>query len=324
MPKVSIVVPVYNVEDYIERCVNSILIQTLEDFELILVNDGSTDNSGDICENYAMKDSRIKVIHKENCGLSDARNAGIDISTGDYIGFVDSDDYVEDNMYELLYRACIDNNINLSMCGRFDVYGQEKIPAFTLDESKIWTSEQAIENLLMTNNIDSSTCDKLFRGMLFENTRFPEGKYNEDIFIVPNIIHEAKIMIHIGEAKYNYCHREGSITSESFSMKKLDLLEANEALNVLIDSCYPEMRPLADSFYYHSVVFLNSIIQSKNIRAEHYDSYISLKKLLKHNIYNILSDKHLDNVDKKKSLLILFNIYTPVEKLVLLTRKFRR
>ena len=323
MPKISIVVPVYNVEDYVERCINSILIQTLEDFELILVNDGSTDNSGDICEDYAIGDSRIKVIHKANSGLSDARNAGIDISTGDYIGFVDSDDYIEDNMYELLYRACIDNNINLSMCGRFDVFGQEKVPVFTLNESKIWTSEQAIENLLRSNNIDSSSCDKLFRGMLFENTRFPDGKYNEDIFIVPNIIHEAKIMIHIGEAKYNYCHRKGSITSESFSMKKLDLLEANEALSTLIDLNYPEMKPLADSFYYDSVVFLNSIIQSKNIKDEHYDSYLSLNKLLKHNIYNILSDRYLDSVVKTKSLLILFKIYSPIEKLVLLTRKIR-
>ena len=121
MPKISIIVPVYNVEKYLEKCVRSILAQTFTDFELILVDDGSPDSSGAMCDQFAEQDQRVKVIHKENGGLSDARNAGIEIATGEYLGFVDSDDYIADDMYELLYTNIV-KDADLSICGIYDVY----------------------------------------------------------------------------------------------------------------------------------------------------------------------------------------------------------
>lgn len=122
MPKISIIVPVYNVEKYLEKCVRSILAQTFTDFELILVDDGSPDSSGAMCDQFAEQDQRVKVIHKENGGLSDARNAGIEIATGEYLGFVDSDDYIADDMYELLYTNIVKEDADLSICGIYDVY----------------------------------------------------------------------------------------------------------------------------------------------------------------------------------------------------------
>lgn len=128
MPKISIIVPVYNVEKYLEKCVRSILAQTFTDFELILVDDGSPDSSGAMCDQFAEQDQRVKVIHKENGGLSDARNAGIEIATGEYLGFVDSDDYIADDMYELLYTNIVKEDADLSICGIYDVYeGKEPI-----------------------------------------------------------------------------------------------------------------------------------------------------------------------------------------------------
>ena len=128
MPKISIIVPVYNVEKYLEKCVRSILAQTFTDFELILVDDGSPDSSGAMCDQFAEQDQRVKVIHKENGGLSDARNAGIEIATGEYLGFVDSDDYIADDMYELLYTNIVKEDADLSICGIYDVYeGKEQL-----------------------------------------------------------------------------------------------------------------------------------------------------------------------------------------------------
>ena len=117
MPKISVIVPVYNVEKYLRKCIESILNQTFREFELILVDDGSTDSSGKICDEYALKDSRIKVIHKENGGASSARNAGLDVAKGEYIGFVDSDDWIEMDMYGELYRLIKENNTDISVCG---------------------------------------------------------------------------------------------------------------------------------------------------------------------------------------------------------------
>lgn len=122
MCEISIIVPVYKVEPYLRKCVDSILAQTFTDFEVILVDDGSPDNSGKICDEYASKDSRVRVIHKKNGGLSSARNAGIDVARGKYLGFVDSDDYIEKDMYELLYDNIVKEQADLSICGIYDVY----------------------------------------------------------------------------------------------------------------------------------------------------------------------------------------------------------
>ena len=122
--KISVIVPVYNVEQYLERCVDSIINQTYKNLEILLVNDGSTDNSGQLCDELAKKDDRIRVIHKENGGLSDARNVGIDEAEAELIGFIDSDDYIDEDMYETLYRQLRESNADLSMCGHYDVFHQ--------------------------------------------------------------------------------------------------------------------------------------------------------------------------------------------------------
>ena len=321
MPKISIIVPVYNVEEYIHRCIDSILAQTFTDFELILVNDGSPDQCGKICDEYAENDSRIKVIHKKNGGLSDARNAGLEIAQGEYIGFVDSDDFIESDMYEKLYNACIDNDVCLSMCARYDVYQNKKTSLFTLDAEELWTSDLAIGKFLMWDTIDSSACDKLIKRSLFNNIRFPIGRYNEDIYIIPRIIHHSGKIVHIGEPKYNYFHRLDSITTETYSDKKLDLLEACDILKNLIYKYYPNHKTRFESFYYRNLVFLNSIIQSKEIKRKNYNSYKLLYELLLKNIFKLLLNPYVDKMIKFKSILILLKIYSLTEKA---TKKLRK
>ncbi|MDP4142966.1 MAG: glycosyltransferase [Bacillota bacterium] len=211
--KLSIIVPVYNVEKYIHRCIDSILEQTFTDFELILVDDGSLDNSGRICNGYAGFDSRIKVIHKKNGGLSSARNAGLDIAQGEYIGFVDSDDWIEKDMYESLYNAMLKYDADVTICGRFVVKRDEITAISDSEEVQVFNRFEALYELILDdiNKINNFAWDKLYKKELFKDIRFPEGRYFEDIFTAYKILLAANKIVHIKSPKYYYFQREDSI-----------------------------------------------------------------------------------------------------------------
>ncbi|HDT8050800.1 TPA: glycosyltransferase, partial [Enterococcus faecalis] len=173
MPKISIIVPVYNVEKYLEKCVRSILAQTFTDFELILVDDGSPDSSGAMCDQFAEQDQRVKVIHKENGGLSDARNAGIEIATGEYLGFVDSDDYIADDMYETLYNQIVTYEAELATVGMIDVYENRESRLTDKKEIKILSQNEAIQAVLDSTDVYAYAVNKLYKKELFNKVRYP-------------------------------------------------------------------------------------------------------------------------------------------------------
>lgn len=216
MPKISVIVPVYKVEDYLNRCVDSILDQTYKDFELILVDDGSPDNCGQMCEGYAAKDSRVFVIHKKNGGLSDARNAGIEraLQNGcEYIVFIDSDDWVSDDYLEKLYDAAEQNGSDLAVCAIKNVY----------DES--WKGEDFKDEDLECETVDKLTAlkrirakwsfvvawNKLYKASIFNNVRYPVGKIHEDEYVIHRIIQECEKVTAISDKLYYYFHRGASI-----------------------------------------------------------------------------------------------------------------
>lgn len=315
MPHISIIVPIYNVEKYIIRCIESILNQTYRDFELILVNDGSLDGCGEICDNYAKEDKRIKVIHKENGGLADARNTGLDLATGDYVGFVDGDDYIENDMYEKLISACKHYKAKISMCGRYDIIEGRITKSFFFDEHKIWTAKEAVENSLTLSNIDSSACDKLFEKQLFYNYRFPYGKYNEDIYIMTHILSEAVRVVHIGECKYYYEHRENSITTESFSSKKMDVVDASKIVLDFVCIKYPDLVPKAKSLYFFVIINLLTSLQMNCSKRKYKQEYIALLKLVRVNILAILTNRYIDKRRKIICFLMATKTYTILNKL---------
>ena len=224
--KISIIVPVYNVEAYLERCVESILKQTYTNLEILLVNDGSTDKSGELCDKLALRDHRIRVIHKENGGLSDARNRGIDEASSNLIGFIDSDDYIDEDMYETLYRQMVASKADLSMCGHYDVYHQ--IPEKQVAEIKTWElmPEEAIKMVMEAKILSVTAVNKLYKKALFEQLRFRIGKIAEDAFIMVDLIHQCSKIVATNEKKYYYVHRENSITTQKFSLKFLNVIEA--------------------------------------------------------------------------------------------------
>lgn len=227
MCEISIIVPVYKVEKYLEKCVDSILAQTFTDFELILVDDGSPDRSGAMCDEYAQKDSRVRVIHKENGGLSSARNAGIDVAKGRYLGFVDSDDYIAADMYELLYQEITQSQADLAICGIYDVY-EGKDPVTKSVIHKTVSADEALLLILQGNNISVHAVNKLYRRELFQNLRYPEGKYHEDSFVIVDLLEMCQKVAINSQQKYFYYHRLGSINTEKFSDKQFEFIEAWE------------------------------------------------------------------------------------------------
>lgn len=218
MPRLSIIVPVYNVEKYIHKCVDSILNQTFTDFELILVDDGSPDNCGKICDEYAKKDNRVRVIHKENGGQSSARNKGLDIAIGEIVGFVDSDDIIDSNMYEDLIQYLDKNNLNIVCCDAYLVRGNRTRIRLLYDCNKIFIGTEAVcANLV--GRIDNAVWNKVYRKSIFDKVRFREGIVYEDVRIMHLLLYTAKNVGYISKPCYYYFKRKNSTIALSFNSK---------------------------------------------------------------------------------------------------------
>lgn len=231
MPKISIIVPVYNVEKYLEKCIESILNQSFTDFELILVDDGSTDNSGNICDTYKNKDNRVVVIHKENGGLSYARNKGIDISGGDYIGFVDSDDFINKEMYKILYENIILNQADISICKEKKFYEEDNIELNNTENEVVVDVLNSSEVLRKLDNIRTRfvySWNKLYKKELFEKIRYPENMIYEDEWLSPKLIYKSSKIAYIDRCLYYYRQRQGSIVNSKFRVEKFDKVYALE------------------------------------------------------------------------------------------------
>ena len=208
-PLISIIVPVYRVENYLRQCVDSLLAQTYQNLEIILVDDGSPDNCPTICDEYAQKDSRIQVIHKENGGLSDARNTGLDVAAGMYIGFVDSDDWVMPDMYDYLLHGILRYDAEISYCGFVNIRN-DWMDYKTEESDKVYTAETAL-NELFFDRLGNFAWNKLYKAELWNGIRFPVGRTFEDILTTYKLFERANRIAILKEPKYCYRIRQGSI-----------------------------------------------------------------------------------------------------------------
>ena len=218
MQKLSVIVPVYKVEPYIHKCVDSILGQTYTNLEVILVDDGSPDNCGKICDEYAAKDKRVKVIHKKNGGLSDARNAGIDISTGDIIGFIDSDDYIEARMYQEMIDYMEHNNLDIVCADTNQVKGNKIKFKPRYKKNYVWNKQEALSEIL-NGNLDNAAWNKIYKREIIGNTRFPQGRVYEDVATIYKFIYNADKVGYLSKPYYYYVKRKGSIVTSGFNCK---------------------------------------------------------------------------------------------------------
>ena len=225
-PLLSIIVPVYKVENYLQKCIDSILAQTFTDFELILVEDGSPDGCPALCDAAAAKDARIRVLHQKNGGLSAARNAGLDVARGEWIGFVDSDDYIAPEMYETLYKAVQNTGADLALCdyAAVDEAGIPCLPPYTGLAQRIFTGRELLKRA--TNTMAQPAWNKLYRRAIFAQLRYPEGKLNEDIFVLPEICLNTKKAVVVPKELYYYVQRGSSIMNGSKTPRHFDAAEA--------------------------------------------------------------------------------------------------
>lgn len=225
---ISVIVPIYKVEKYLERCINSILNQTYNNLEIILVDDGSPDNCGKICDFYQKKDPRIKVIHKLNGGLSDARNAGLNIASGQYLGFIDSDDYIAPDMYEYLYYLIKNTNADIGICNACIVSDFE-LPRYTDDNNPIVLhGNQIMYSMICDKLFTVNTWNKLYKSSLFDKIKFPVGRLYEDLATTYKLLDRADTVVVSKAKKYAYVQRNGSIMRQTgFRMKadKIDIVD---------------------------------------------------------------------------------------------------
>lgn len=237
---ISVIIPVYNVEKYLDRCLKSVVNQTYKNLEIILVDDGSTDLSGQICDDYAAKDKRIKVLHNENGGASVARNAALDIATGDYIGFVDSDDQIKEDMYEYLYNLLQREQADIAMC---DYTRKPKELIRDVREEKIrkFNSEEMQLFFYRVNGEGNyySAWNRLYKKSILEDVRFIEGKITEDVLFTYEVYKKANKMVFSNQKKYLYVKNDKSVTRSKLCKKDYALLEIwNEITEREKESCY--------------------------------------------------------------------------------------
>lgn len=215
--KISIIVPVYNVEPYLRKCLDSIIHQTYQNLEIILVDDGSPDNCGAICDEYAAGDQRIKVIHKINGGVSSARNAGLEAATGDWIGWVDPDDYIASDMYEYLLEGAQKYGADITVCGRTEVYPDRQV-SIGWGRETVLGREEAIGLLLEDGMLRNYLWDKLWRKELFQDIEFPRGRNFEDIATIYRLFEKVDMIVCFPQCKYFYLQRmNGIVQSRSLS-----------------------------------------------------------------------------------------------------------
>lgn len=250
-PIISVIIPVYKVEPYLRRCVDSVIDQTYQNLDIILVDDGSPDRCGEICDELARKDSRIRVIHKKNGGLSDARNAGLDVMIGEYVGFVDSDDWISPKMYEVLIERLIAEKAQISCCGM--VRCTDKGVLFSLnsncEEQFTLSGEAAQMELLRNYRITNSMNDKLFSVDIFKDLRMKKGVLFEDMQIQYRCIAKASRVTYIGEPFYCYYMAPGSISRGKYSLKHYDEVMNSEERITYYKEYYPACVPLAQAMH---------------------------------------------------------------------------
>lgn len=256
MPLISIIVPVYKAEKYLNRCVDSILNQTLKDFELILIDDGSPDQSGNLCDNWAQKDNRVRVIHQDNKGAGAARNAGLNLAHGDYIGFVDSDDWIEPQMYEILYKAILAYDSDISECSLISRKQWSKRDNYDVDRFPFVVKNRE-EMLSMFFRVHGekrifSVCSKLIKKSLLNNFKFKEGTISEDISASYYFIMKTNRVAVTDFSFYNYFVNQQGVTKSPVTMKDMEYIQAFLRIYHDIKKSYPKFEGYAYMNYIRS------------------------------------------------------------------------
>lgn len=319
-PTISIIVPVYNVEIYLNECLKSICNQTKKELEIILINDGSTDNSPFICEAFANKDTRIIVIHHQtSLGVSAARNTGIKKATGEFIGFVDSDDWILPDMYENLENIMEENNSDISICGYARQFG-EKVTCFRENNHILVLSQEgALRELFRGKIYRFALWNKLYRRHCFDNITFPEGRIHEDLAVSYQLFLNADRIVNTPKTGYIYRKREHSILTSKFHKGRIDSYKAWDEIITTIDRTYPQlMDDVWMRFIWWSLDNVQTILNQLSDKEEANEQFAMVSREVRKHFRNIPKLKRLSLKAKIQLLMINYQYFiSPKSKKIL-------
>ena len=245
---ITVIIPVYNVEKYLERCMASVLEQSYTNLQILLVDDGSTDNCPQLCDSYALQDNRVHVIHKQNGGLSDARNAGLEIASGEYVTFLDSDDWISLNCIEIMYNECCKYKADIAIIDTIETSDTVAVKKRYSDGFKLkkeYTPQEAMYVIFTQRGFNTGVGGKLYKHTLIEQFRFTKGILYEDIDVLYKIFDKASKIVFSDKAQYYYYQREGSIVHAEFDARHFILLDISSEILKFVDQKYPELHDAA-------------------------------------------------------------------------------
>ncbi len=310
---ISIIIPVYNVSKYLDKCLQSVVSQTYSNIQIILVNDGSTDNSGEICERWKKKDNRIEVIHKKNGGLSNARNVGIEKAQGKYLMFVDSDDIISIDLCEMLHSYLLGNSADLAICDTYHIFSNDSFTFQKDDKVKMYcfNRNEAICNLWYQKSFLPSAWGKLYKKELFEQIRFTEGIIFEDIDIMHEIFYLCNRIVYIDVKAYGYVHHENSITTKKYTQKDNVILDICDKINQFASDKDISLQNAAKS--YNVTGALRVYLNAPNT-PEYKEAIEKAKRIIKKYGKDVLKDPNIRK--KNKYALYLYLYLRPLLKIV--------
>lgn len=307
---VSVIVPIYNVEKYLARCVDSIINQTYKNLEIILVDDGSPDNCPKMCDDYAKKDSRIKVVHKKNGGLSDARNAGMAVATGEYISFIDSDDYISEDFFETLLNTMLKENSDIAECSVVKFYEDSHFDDFSDDLSvKTYETQNALSALIAENPFHQHVWNKLYKTELVMDIPYAVGKLNEDEFWTYQVFGKAQKISKVNKTMYFYFQRNSSIMGVGFNIRRLDALEGKLNRQKYIEKNFPELSVQSKIDLYGSCMFAYQSVLKFMSGSDRKKAISIIKKYKKNCNLSFDEINTINDSSKKYFMIAKFNFY---------------
>lgn len=306
MNKLSVIIPIYNVEKYLRRCIESVLKQTYLNLEIILVDDGSTDGCEKICDEYKEKDERVSVIHKKNGGLSEARNFGLKLVTGEIVTYLDSDDYIDANMYEKMIKAMRDKEADIVVCGTYIDYEDGSTKIKSEKKEKILNTEEALIELNSFSSFDMSVCNKIFKKEIIKDIDFPVGKKSEDYFVMYQYFARAKKVVIINEAKYHYFQRSNSISRGKNVTH--DYIEGSKSQKEFFEKNFPNLIYVGNTAYAFSYIATYNRYIKNGLKMTN-EMKKKFKREVRKYLKDIIENSHISSAKKVQAILFSNSLF---------------
>ena len=319
--QISVIIPVYNVELYLERCLDSVRAQTFVAFEVLLVDDGSTDGSAAICQRFVQADQRFQLLTRPNGGLSAARNTGIAAAQAPYLVCIDSDDSMEPRFLEVLHGLLSQHGVSMASCGINNVYDDKAVPQFPIIEQFTCTGVEALRFTLEGKRIPGSICCKMFRRELFADIRFPEGLTYEDAYTLMDLTPLLETVAVTTEPLYNYHHRRGSITSGSFSPRAFDVITVYRYVFDRVMEYYPHLQPQAR----FRVLWAHFVVLDRMLARPDYRRLAGFKEVLaelRANVAEVIGSPFFQPTRKLAARILAFSV--PLYRLMMWLQERRQ